>query len=291
MTDEGGISVDDTSKAGRSRDRLHAHYLIERELASRLMNSTREERRTLYSSLYDELFRRVPDHPQLLKKTSPEDRRKDVDDQMELLGLFLKPDKTMMEIGPGDCALSMQVCRSVKWVYAVDVSAEITKRPNLPPNFELSLSDGVSIPRPPGGAHIVFSNQLMEHLHPDDASEQLRNVVKALAPGGVYVCITPNRLMGPHDISQFFSETAQGFHLKEYSASELLELFTVAGFSQARVLVKVKGRYYPLPGALVRRIERRLERAHGANRKALGERLPYRLLSNVCIIGTNSRAR
>jgi hypothetical protein len=31
----------------------------------------------------------------------------------------------------------------------------------------------------------------MEHLHPEDAFEQLRNIIRALAPGGRYVCITP----------------------------------------------------------------------------------------------------
>jgi predicted SAM-dependent methyltransferase len=34
---------------------------------------------------------------------------------------------------------------------------------------------------------LAYSNQLMEHLHPDDASEQLANVYRALKPGGVTV--------------------------------------------------------------------------------------------------------
>jgi hypothetical protein len=38
-------------------DQRRAHYEIERELASRLRSAAKEERRTLYSSLYDELFR------------------------------------------------------------------------------------------------------------------------------------------------------------------------------------------------------------------------------------------
>ena len=61
----------------------------------------------------------------------------------------------------------------------------------------------------------------MEHLHPDDALEQLQNIYSALVPGGIYLCITPNRLSGPQDVSRDFDMVATGFHLKEYTISEL----------------------------------------------------------------------
>ena len=62
-------------------------------------------------------------------------------------------------------------------------------------NFELIISDGISIPVPAGSIDFAYSNQLMEHLHPDDAESQLENVFTALRPGGAYLCITPNRLL------------------------------------------------------------------------------------------------
>ncbi len=34
---------------------------------------------------------------------------------------------------------------------------------------------------------LVISNQLMEHLHPDDAYDQLREVYRVLRDGGRYV--------------------------------------------------------------------------------------------------------
>jgi SAM-dependent methyltransferase len=52
----------------------------------------------------------------------------------------------------------------------------------------------------------------MEHLHPDDASEQLANVYRALKPGGVYCCVTPNRISGLHDIPVYFDTVSQGLH-------------------------------------------------------------------------------
>ncbi len=44
----------------RSSEQVKEHYEIEKALATRLRESSREERRTLYASLYDELFQRVP---------------------------------------------------------------------------------------------------------------------------------------------------------------------------------------------------------------------------------------
>ena len=75
----------------------------------------------------------------------------------------------------------------------------------------------------------------MEHLHPEDAFEQLRNIIRALAPGGRYVCITPNRLNGPHDVSSHLDREATGFHIKVYTVTELARLFRAAGFAKARV--------------------------------------------------------
>jgi hypothetical protein len=52
----------------RKIDRLRHHYEVERELAEKLRNSTREQRAGLYKTLYDELFKMVPDHPRLKEK-------------------------------------------------------------------------------------------------------------------------------------------------------------------------------------------------------------------------------
>ena len=58
----------------RTPEQIREHYEIEKKLASQLRDATREERRSLYSSLYDELFRRVPSHPQLTDKAGPSQR-------------------------------------------------------------------------------------------------------------------------------------------------------------------------------------------------------------------------
>jgi SAM-dependent methyltransferase len=216
----------------RSLEQIEEHYRTEKELAGRLLNSTKEERQYLYTSLYDELYRRVPHHSQLTRKSSPETTAWIVAQRMQLLERFLSPQKTYLEIGVGDCSLALEVAKYVKKVSALDVSTEITKQVIFPPNVDFVISDGCSIPIPANSVDIAYSHQLMEHLHPDDAVEQLQNIYKALAPNGIYICITPNRLSGPHDISRYFDEVATGFHLKEYTVTELYELFHTVGFSK-----------------------------------------------------------
>lgn len=271
----------------RSLARLRAHYEIERELAALLRDSTRAQRlgQGLYSAVYDELFRRVPDHPQLTDQASPQDRSRLVAHQMQLLGPLLRPSSLLMEIGPGDCALSLHACALVRRVVAVDVSAEISRRADLPENFMLVLSDGVSVPRIDGGADVVYSHQLMEHLHPADAVDQLRNIFDAMAPGGVYVCVTPSRYSGPHDISKFFSQEAQGFHLKEYTATELIRLFRQVGFDRTEVHALIHGRYRRVPAWAVRAMEAVLAGSPAGWRRRLGSWVPARWFSTLCVLG------
>lgn len=253
----------------RSQEMIRAHYQVEKALARRLHDASPEERRVLYSSLYDELYRRVPKHPQLTRKCSPSEVRQAVKAQLSFLSRFLDKANTFLEIGPGDCALSFELAGRVRRVYAVDVSDTITRHATRPENFELFLSDGSSVPVPPGCVNVAYSNQLMEHLHPDDARQQLRNIYDALAAGGSYVCITPNRLSGPHDVSKYFDDVATGLHLKEYTTLELHRLFREVGFSRVTVYIGARGRYLRCPLSLVGAFERLLEGLPHAWRKAL----------------------
>lgn len=251
----------------RTMEQIREHYEIEKELADRLRHAPREERLSLYSSLYDELYRRVPLHSMLTRKASPARTEMMVRLQLKFLYSFLKRESRFLEIGPGDCALSFEVSRLVKEVYAVDVSQEITKSPSVPQNFRLFLSDGCSVPVPPESIDVAYSYMVMEHLHPDDAFHQLGQIYQSLAPGGIYICITPNRLTGPHDISKYFDEFATGFHLREYTTLELSDLFRKVGFSRVRAYVGAKGSYVSFPVPLIALCESVLDSLRYAARK------------------------
>jgi SAM-dependent methyltransferase len=275
----------------RSRDELRAHYEIEKQLAARLRDAGREERRSLYTSLYDELFRRVPSHPQVVGRADPEAGRPLLDKQLRFLGPFLNSETVFLEVGAGDCALSLAIAPRVRQVYAVDVSNEMTSAVRPPSNFALVLSDGCSIPVPTGSITVAYSHQLMEHLHPDDALEQLHAIHTALAPGGVYLCITPSRLSGPHDISRYFDDTASGFHLREYTAGELRHLFESTGFSHLRLRVGGGAAFVPLPLGPVVILERLLAATPVRLRQRLAGAQPLRMLLGVKLAATKSDDR
>lgn len=269
----------------RTREQLRQHYEVERELADRLRQATKEQRRTLYSAVYDELFKRVPLHPQHTNKSSPERLAADVAEKMQIVAPFLQRETVFLEVGPGDCEFAKTVATKVARVLAIDVSDEITRTRTLPENLQLVLSDGSTIPVAPGSVNVAYSNQLMEHLHPDDAVEQLRHLHAALVDGGVYLCITPSRLTGPHDISGVFDREATGFHLKEYTVGELAALFRSVGFTKVRIIFGGRGKFMLLPVFPAVICEKLLSLLPGGLRKAIALRPPFRWLFGVRLAG------
>jgi len=269
----------------RTPEQIREHYEVEKELASRLRNASKQERRFLYSSLYDELYRRVPFHPQITRKMSSVESKQAVSHQMEFLGPFLSKDITFLELGPGDCALSFEVAKLVKQVYAVYVSDEITKATTAPANFQLILSDGSSVPIPPNSVNVAYSNMLIEHLHPADAIEQLISIYNALIPGGVYICITPNRITGPHDVSKYFDVAAMGFHLKEYTTLELCNLFRKAGFSRVGFYIGVRGKYLRLHIFPIAMVEMIIDKLLYILRRTIAPNLSFTLLPGIRLVG------
>ena len=231
--------------------------------------------------MYDELFLRVPDHPQRVARHSREARawrRRKIARQAAMLRRRVPPEACFMEIGAGDCALSSAMAGHAGRIYAVEVSEAIVSGVRLPHNVQVALARGCAIPVPPGTVDYAFSDQLMEHLHPDDAREQLGEIHRSLAPGGAYFCITPNRLYGPRDISAGFDDVASGLHLREYSARELRALLLETGFSQVRFHAGSDAFVVRLPYALVAALETALEALPARWRRRLAGTAPLRAL-------------
>ncbi len=271
----------------RPDDQIREHYLIEVVLADQLRQSSKEERLPgkLYTALYDELYRRVPHHQQLTRKVSVESTTKTLKWQYGMIGRFLREDATFLEIGPGDCALSLKVAPLVKKVFAVDISSIVTEHASVPSNFKLILSDGCNIPLPGNSIDIAYSNQLMEHLHPEDAREQLQHIYNVLKPGGRYVCITPNKTNGPWDISYCCEETARGFHLKEYSMHELMQIFKSVGFRKLSAYAGARGYYARFPISFVVWLEQQLSHFPFWIRAGIGRSLMFRAILGIRLVG------
>ncbi len=277
-----GLAVPRRRGEERSDERLFAHYLVERELARRLRRSRSfGERRRLAARVYDELYARVPDHPMRGGENVAE-RERSVAWRWRQVRPYIGRQSVFLDVGAGDCALAARVASQARLAYALDIHFD-APRPGEPPNLKRVLSDGRSIDVPEASVDVAFSDQVVEHVHPDDVVEHLKNVRRALKPGGVLFCVTPNRLYGPSDISGYFGDVACGLHLREYSVRDLCALLRKAGFRSLQAWVGARGWYLRLPITLLGLVESMLEALPCRLRRRLAATAPMRALLGVRI--------
>jgi SAM-dependent methyltransferase len=245
----------------RPPERLVAHYELERRLSDRLRFAGRGERSRLYTEVYSELFDSLPDHPQ---KTATDSRVERIAKQVRLLKSWIRPSDVYLEIGCGDALLPFALSGSAGEVLGLDVTDVLVDFAAAPSNFRFLTTDGVNIPLADNSVDLAHSDQLMEHLHVEDAETQLREIYRVLRPGGRYVCKTPSSVTGPHDISVFFDEVARGMHMREYDYSSLRALMLKAGFHSVEFPLVASGhRIATPPYQLMRGIEQALPRLPG----------------------------
>jgi SAM-dependent methyltransferase len=211
----------------RTPEQLREQLEVERELAGRLRDAA--DTRGMYSAAYDEFHRRFPDHPVFQQDASAL-----VALQVKLLEPFLTPQTRFLEVGGANCALTIELGKRLPRVIAIEAQA-VAK----PDRVEVVVADSPPYPLPDACVDLAFSSHVIEHLRADDARLHLREMHRLLSPGGRYVCVTPNRLWGPHDVSRYFSDVPVGLHLREYTHNELLRMLREAGFRTRRVIAEI----------------------------------------------------
>lgn len=258
-------------------------YELEKGLADRLRQASDTERPGLYNVVYDEYFRSLPEG------TAPHPNAEQTELQLRLLAPFLDQDSSFLEIGSGDGALARAVAGRVGRVVTVDASRVVAESGgDLPANLIHVMPENMGAMEP-GSIDVAFSCHFLEHLHPADLEPHLRQTLRVLKPGAPYVMVTPNRLYGPHDISGYFADIPEGFHLREYSHGDLAAAARQAGFNAVKTLHGI-GRppslrspaltgFQELCLALLGRPLRRL-----FLEKMLGRRAPFRPLEQVMLV-------
>lgn len=220
------------------KDRLQAaveikrQYQLEREWAERLKAASAEERGGLYAAAYRAFNQLAASRSQPCQERNVEASAHAVALRIALLKKFLSPTSTVLEIGAGDCALACALSADTASVIAVEVASPIGRPGALPENLRLLLADSSTLPIAPETVDVAFSCHFIEHLHPEDARHHAGEMARVLRPGGTYVCVTPNRFYGPHDISKYFDDEPRGLHLREYSYSDLAVLLRRSGFAR-----------------------------------------------------------
>jgi SAM-dependent methyltransferase len=194
-------------------------------------------------------------------------------------------------VGSGDCALAIELSSRLPKVLAIEAGSEILEGLERPANLEIVVTDTPPYPLPDACVDLAFSSHVIEHLRPSDALQHLRDVRRLLAPGGRYVCVTPNRLWGPHDISRYFLDEPVGLHLREYTHNELLRLLRNAGFKRTRVICALGAGDAFGPHVRTRVVEGLLAiaplalRRRGLDRLSRGMNAPFRKFEQVLVTG------
>jgi SAM-dependent methyltransferase len=258
---------------GGLTDRFHEQCVFEIAIAHRLRVAAQQDRRQLYSHLYNEYVEKFPES---LPKDSTDSERS-ARYESAFLRRFLTPSTVVAEIGPGRCHLAVAIAPLVGKIYGVDVAEVGAGASNGVSNFEFRQTDGIHMPFESDSVDLVISNQLMEHLHPDDATDQLQEIHRVLRQGGSYICVTPSRVNGPHDCSAIFEDLpcpvqagdyqATGLHLKEYATNELVALFQTAGFKRVQTWIGARGHYVAVSPSVVNMLEATLRLIPAERRK------------------------
>jgi SAM-dependent methyltransferase len=254
---------------GRSPERVRAHYEAEKRLANKLRASARAERAEIYGRMYRELFAEIPDHPRLVRREDPEASRVATNAKLRFLAPYLRDGAVVGEFGAGDCRFSIEVAKHAGVVFAIDIADQSGGATAGVRNLKQVIYDGFDLPIDDATIDVMISDQLLEHLHPDDIGLHLAMIRRVLRPGGVYLIRTPHAFTGPHDVSKYFSDVAEGFHLKEWTYRELTPELAAAGFSRVIPLRTIRQRPLHPPAAWLRAAEAWLARVSPGRRRQL----------------------
>ncbi|MEG4320534.1 MULTISPECIES: class I SAM-dependent methyltransferase [unclassified Microcoleus] len=222
-----------TLPPNRSFEQIQNHYLVEKAIADRIKVSSLEDRKLIYATMYDELFGKVPDHPRLTRRDNEQLTLIANKNKLATLSGLIDQSTVFAEFGPGDCRFAMEVAKYVNCAYGIDISDQRNPNHNAPDNFKLIIYDGYSLEGiEENSIDILFSDQIIEHFHPEETQLHFQLAYRILKKGGKYIFITPHAFRGPHDVSAYFSDEPECFHLKEWTYAELHQILSQLGYSK-----------------------------------------------------------
>jgi len=268
-----------------TEDQIYQIYESEIKHSDRLRISDSNKRKLLYEKVYEDYYSELPFHPAFKVKNNFDIQKNRLDFQLNKLIPIVNKNQVFVEVGAGDCALSKQLSSCVGKIYALEISQTYAMQESkLPSNMEIIIFDGFHFPFETNTIDFVYSNQLIEHLHPDDALEQLKSIFNCLKKGGRHMIITPNRLLGPGDISGHFGDEPIGFHLKEYTDLELRSILKSVGFKKFKFQTIIKGKSIYVPFFIKWALESYFSKISKQKRESLLKYRIFNLFFNTVLI-------
>ena len=152
---KGIVAMKKSKQFVKDVETLKEAYFLEKSLAERIKTASREERKYMYNSAYAEYYEKLPNHPFI--KRNEKQIEDSTSNQITYLKKFIRRGFTFLELGSGTGRLSFEVAKYVKKVIMLDVSSEPTKGTKFPPNVQLIVTDGVSVPLPENSVNLTYS--------------------------------------------------------------------------------------------------------------------------------------
>jgi SAM-dependent methyltransferase len=230
-------------------DMVMQHWNLEKALTKQLLSSTPHNRKKVFQDAYNKLYKELTWLVKTHKDVNP--KLLDAGYTKNWLPLFNDDirGKRIYEIGSGNGDLISFLAISGAFCTATEISDE---RPSgsYQHNLEWHNTDGVNLREyePSGQYDYVISDQVIEHLHPDDIDVHFNNVFHLLQAGGKYIFYTPHYYIGPGDVSLVFGTLeAEGMHLKEYKYYEIYKILKASGFKKIMLPVNFETSIKMLP--------------------------------------------
>ncbi|UUY05332.1 class I SAM-dependent methyltransferase [Svornostia abyssi] len=252
-------------------DHLRQHLVVELSVTQELLASDPEERAEVFAAGYARIYREL-----WWFNASEDTAAANVPDIAPWVAALGPAPARVYEVGSGQGALARALGAAGYDVVATDISPERGGDRAAQGNVRWEHTDGVHLDRhaEPGTFDAVISDQVVEHLHPDDFGAHLRGARALLREGGVYAFRTPHGPSGPYDSSLAFGfPVAIATHLREYSIAERVAALREAGF---RKVLAVRPGAEPRPSAAYARYlvaaERQLLRIPAGPRRVVIKR-------------------
>ncbi len=208
-------------------------FLLELKYHSKILNEKDPKKRYLiYTEAYSEAYRRI-------RNFLPDNYLFGYDENFIKQYTGELKNNIVIDYGCGFGYSTLFIAKYARKVFGIDCAPEAIKyarKKFSKKNMEFWQIANFILPFKSGTVDFVYSNDLLEHLHPDDLFVHLREIFRVLKSGGKYLFWTPGKSTGPHDITDLFYPKNSGFqplglHLKEYDFNEMIATIRSCGFS------------------------------------------------------------
>ncbi len=212
---------------------VEQYYRVESDYAQQILLSPKNsmDRLRLFQEGYNEITKIINTHNPGGGETNYTDL------VVSLIKKRLNKGSSVFDIGCASGNLLYELAVNGYDIEGIDVSDELIKMAKdklrlVSKSNSVNQSDIVSY-NPQKPFDCIVMDNVIEHFHPDSVDDILQKCHKMLKKDGYIVILTPHKFSGPHDISKHFlplGSKAKGFHLKEFSFTDLQMHLKQAGF-------------------------------------------------------------